>query len=55
MSAGKMVNSDQNPNRKKLYAVVKGKTTVIYNSWSECAANIRKVFGSQYRAFKTYD
>ena len=39
----------------KYYAVKKGRQTGIYNSWSECEAQVKGFNGAQYKSFASYD
>lgn len=37
---------------KKYYAVLKGRKTGIFESWSECEEQIKGFIGASYKAFK---
>ena len=37
----------------KFYAVKKGLTSSIYNTWEECKANVDGVSGAEFKSFKT--
>ena len=40
---------------KKFYAVKKGKTTGIFQSWDECKKQVDGFSGAEYKSFKTYE
>ena len=39
----------------KYYAVKNGRQTGIYNSWSECEAQVKGFKGALYKSFSSYD
>ena len=38
---------------KKIYAVRKGKTTGLFNTWDECRKNVDGFSGAEYKSFST--
>ena len=39
----------------KIYAVKKGRTPELYNTWEECKAQVNEYSGAEYKSFKEYE